>query len=146
MHTKRPKLTKFQQPITPKPIKISECKKQIVLNYNCANNPHKKPQNLTVWEIRWTCFNCPRRLEISTICSLRVCHEPASKHSCRISVTAFRVPATSPTCLICFSTFSNASIFDSKLPPPSSCIIETMNLHSYTTRSTIGPRKYTDRN
>lgn len=57
---------------------------------------------------------------MSWICSLSVCHAPASKQSCTISVTAFLVPATSPICLICFSTLSSASIFASKLPPPPS--------------------------
>ena len=36
-----------------------------------------------------------------------------------MSVTAFFVPATSQESLICFSTFSNCSIDDSRFPPPS---------------------------
>lgn len=58
----------------------------------------------------------PRRFDKTTIWSLRVFQARASKQSCKISVAAFLVPATSPASLICFSTFSNCSIAASKFP------------------------------
>ena len=65
--------------------------------------------------ISFTCLSWPRRFDKRTIWSLRVFHALASKHSWRISVTAFLVPETSPASLICFSTFNSASISASKL-------------------------------
>lgn len=65
--------------------------------------------------ISLTCLSWPRRFDKRTIWSLRVFHALASKHSWRMSVTAFLVPATSPASLICFSTFNSASISASKL-------------------------------
>ena len=53
-------------------------------------------------------------------------------------VTAFLVPATSPTCLICFSTFSNISIFASKSPPPFSYKIKPKHSINHSTRYKMG--------